>query len=274
MTTSSLDAARSGITAQQRNLELIANNLANVNTTGYKSAQMHFQDVFDASEILDVLNGNAVADGELTASSGVGVAGVTRDLAQGTLRPTDRQLDFAIVGTGYFRVRLDTGTLAYTRDGVFSLDGDNNLLTQSGQIVEPGLDLPIDFSAMRVSADGTVTVARPQTVAELDALAPGDPRDGIRVTVGRIGLSRFVNPGGLESIGDSLFQETEASQPAIDGFPAEDGLGEVLSGWLEASNVDIATEMTSLVLASRAYQLNVAAFQTLEQMLTDANQLV
>ena len=274
MTTWSLDAARSGISSQQRNLELIANNLANVNTTGYKSAQMHFQDVFDASEILAVLNGEVVPDGELSASSGVEVAGVTRDLAQGTLRPTDRQLDFAVVGTGYFRVLLDNGAIGYTRDGVFTLDGDNNLLTQSGYSVEPGLDLPIDFAEMRISANGAVTVVRPQTQAELDALPPDAPRDGIRVDVGRIGLTRFVNPGGLESIGENLFQATEASQEPIDGFPSEDGLGEVFSGWLESSNVDIATEMTSLVLASRAYQLNIVAYQTLEQMLSDANQLV
>lgn len=274
MTTWSLDAARSGLLSQQRNLELIANNLANVNTTGYKAAQMHFQDVLDASEILDVLNGSAPADGELSASSGVQVAGVARDLAQGALRPTDRQLDFAIVGTGYFRIQLDGGGTAYTRDGVFGLDGDNKLVTLSGDLVQPGLDLPVDFSEMRISADGTVTVMRPQTQAELDALPDDAPRDGIRVEVGRIGLSRFVNPGGLESIGENLFQVTAESQEPIDGFPGEDGLGEVHSGWLEASNVDIATEMTSLVLAQRAYQLNIVAYQTLEQMLTDANQLV
>ncbi len=274
MTTWSLDAARSGLLSQQRNLELIANNLANVNTTGYKAAQMHFQDVLDASEILDVLNGSAPADGELSASSGVQVAGVSRDLAQGALRPTERQLDFAIVGTGYFRIRLDDGSTAYTRDGVFALDGDNNLVTLSGDRVEPGLDLPVDFSEMRIAADGTVTVVRPQTQAELDALPDDAPRDGIRVEVGRIGLTRFVNPGGLESIGENLFQVTAASQEPIDGFPGEDGMGEVHSGWLEASNVDIATEMTSLVLAQRAYQLNIVAYQTLEQMLTDANQLV
>jgi flagellar basal-body rod protein FlgG len=202
------------------------------------------------------------------------VAGVSRDLAQGTLRPTDRQLDFAVVGTGYFRIRVDDGVTAYSRDGVFGLDGDNNLVTQSGDFVEPGLDLPVDFSAMRIGVDGTVTVVRPQTQAELDALPPEAARDGIRVEVGRIGLTRFVNPGGLESIGENLFQATEDSQGPIDGFPGEDGLGEVFSGWLEASNVDIATEMTSLVLATRAYQLNVSAYQTLEEMLSDANQLV
>ena len=144
---------------------------------------------------------------------------MSRDLAQGALRPTDRQLDFAIVGTGYFRIRLEDGSQAYTRDGVFALDGDNRLVTLSGDFVEPGLDLPVDFSEMRISADGTVTVVRPQTQDELDALPPEAPRDGIRVEVGRIGLTRFVNPGGLESIGENLFQATEASQEPIDGFP-------------------------------------------------------
>jgi flagellar basal-body rod protein FlgG len=270
----SLDAARSGIISQQRNLELIANNLANVNTTGYKSAQLHFQDVLDASEILEVLQGGTPPDGELSASSGVTVSGVTRDLAQGALRPTGRQLDFAVVGTGYFRVRLDDETVAYTRDGVFALDGDNNLVTVSGYEVEPGLDLPIDFSAMEIGADGTVTVMRSYTEAELAELPDDAPTDGIRVEVGRVGLTRFVNPGGLESIGENLFQATAASQEPIDGFPGQDGMGEVYSGWLESSNVDIATEMTSLVMASRAYQLNVVAYQTLEEMLTEANQLL
>lgn len=274
MTTLSLDAARSGVLSQQRNLELIANNLANVNTTGYKAATMHFQDLLDSSEVMDVLTGDVVTDGELSTSSGVQVAGVSRDLAQGTVVPTGGQLDFAISGTGYFRVRLPEGGTAYTRDGVFQLDGENNLVTQSGYFVEPGLDFPTSFRAISVAPDGTVSVVRGYTDAELAALPDDAPRDGIREDVGRIGLSRFVNPSGLESVGENLFQETEASQPAIDGFPSEGGLGEVYSGWLEASNVDIATEMTQLVLASRAYQLNLTAFQTLEKMLTEANQVV
>lgn len=274
MTTLSLDAARSGVLSQQRNLELIANNLANVNTTGYKAATMHFQDLLDSSEVMNLLTGDAVVDGELSTSSGVQVAGVSRDLEQGSVTPTGRQLDFAITGTGYFRVRLPEGGAAFTRDGVFQLDGDNNLVTQSGYLLEPPLDFPATFRALSVAPDGTVSVVRDFTDAELAELADDAPRDGIRMDVGRLGLSRFVNPGGLESIGENLFQETETSQAAIDGFPSENGMGEVYSGWLEASNVDIATEMTQLVLASRAYQLNLAAFQTLEKMLTEANQIV
>ena len=274
MTTFSLDAARSGVISQQRNLELIANNLANVNTTGYKSATMHFQDLLDSSEIMDLLSGDVVIDGELSSSSGVQIAGVARDLAQGTLRPTGKALDFAISGTGYFKVLLPDGSNAYTRDGVFALDGDNTLVTQSGYPVEPTLALPKSFRAMEIGADGTVSVMRDYTQAELDALPSDAPRDGVREDVGRMGLTRFVNPGGLESVGESLFQATVDSQPPIDGFPSEDGMGEVLSGWLEASNVSIATEMTQLVLASRSYQLNLSAFQTLEKMLTEANQLI
>jgi flagellar basal-body rod protein FlgG len=274
MTTLSLDAARSGLLSQQRSLELIANNLANVNTTGYKAATMHFQDLLDSSEVMDLLTGDVVTDETLSTSAGVKVAGISRDLEQGTVNPTGRQLDFAISGTGYFKVRLAEGSLAYTRDGVFQLDGDNNLVTQSGYFVEPTLELPTSFRALSVASDGTVSVVRDYTDAELAALADDAPRDGIRVDVGRLGLSRFVNPSGLESIGENLFQETETSQSGIDGFPGEDGMGEVYSGWLEASNVDIATEMTQLVLASRAYQLNLSAFQTLEKMLTEANQIV
>jgi len=206
MTTLSLDAARSGVISQQRNLELIANNLANVNTTGYKAATMHFQDLLDSSEVMDLLTGGVIVDETLSTSAGVEVAGISRDLAQGTVTPTGRQLDFAISGTGYFRVRLPEGGAAYTRDGVFLLDGQNNLVTQSGYFVEPSLDMPTSFRSLVVAPDGTVSVVRDYTDAELAALADDAPRDGIRVEVGRLGLSRFVNPSGLESIGENLFQ--------------------------------------------------------------------
>ena len=169
---------------------------------------------------------------------------------------------------------LPDGSNAYTRDGVFELDGNNNLVTQSGYFVEPTLALAISFRSMEIGSHGTVTVIRDYTQAELDASPSDAPRDGIREDVSRMGIIRLVNPGGLESVGERLFQATADSQPPIVGVPSEDGMCEVLSGWLEASNVSIATEMTQLVLASRSYQLNLSAFKTLKRMLSEANQLI
>ena len=157
----------------------------------------------------------------------------------------------------------------------FELDGSNNLVTQSGYFVEPGLDhadvVPRDRRWLRMERSPWYGITPTRTIG---GIGDDAPRDGIRVDVGRLGLSRFVNPSGLESIGENLFQETETSQPGIDGFPGEDGMGEVYSGWLEASNVDIATEMTQLVLASRAYQLNLHSVPDAGKMLTEANQIV
>lgn len=269
----SLDSALSGMLTHQRNIDLVANNLANVNTTGYKRAMVHFHDIMDSAEILAALNGELPADGEVTRASGVETASIVRDFQQGTLRPTGRLLDFAISGDGFFRVITEDGETAYTRDGTFQLDSDGQLTTTSGELVDAQLTLPDSFHDLVVERDGRVTVMRPYTDAELAALPPEAPRDGVREEVGRVGLTRFVNPAGLESIGRNLYLATAEAQPPIDGFPGEDGMGEVLSGWLEASNVDVSTEMISLVLASRAYQLNLTAYRTVEEMLSGANQL-
>jgi flagellar basal-body rod protein FlgG len=270
---SSLDAARSGMLSHQRNIDLIANNLANVNTTGYKRALVHFQDLLDTAGILAALNGEVPEGGVLYSSSGVSTTGVTRDFVQGTLRPTSLPLDFAIQGDGFFRIRLEDGSLAYTRSGAFAVDGLGRLVTFSGFLVEPPITFSEDIRDLRVGTDGTITAVRPYTAEELAALGPDEPRDGVRIELGRIELSRFVNPAGLESIGQSLYRATEESLEPIDGVPGEDGMGEVYNGFLEASNVDVGTEMTSLLLAARAYQLNLSAYRTIEQMLSAANDL-
>ncbi|MPZ98538.1 MAG: flagellar hook-basal body complex protein [Dehalococcoidia bacterium] len=269
----SLDSALSGMQTHQRNIDLVANNLANVNTTGYKRAMVHFQDIMDAAEVLAALNGQLPPDGEVARSSGVETASITRDFAQGALRPTDRLLDFAISGDGFFRVTTEDGAPAYTRDGTFYLDSAGQLTTANGDLVDADLELPVLYHGLSVEADGRVTVVRPFTDAEMAALPPDAPRDGVREEAGRIGLTRFVNPAGLEAIGNNLYRETPASQPPIDGFPGEDGMGRVLSGWTEASNVEVSSEMISLVLASRAYQLNLTAYRTIEEMLSSANDL-
>jgi flagellar basal-body rod protein FlgG len=211
--------------------------------------------------------------GVVVTSSGVGATDVTRDFAEGTLRPTGRDLDFAINGDGFFRVLQDDGSMAYTRDGNLQIDANRRLVTPGGQLLDPDIAVPATYHDVRFMPDGRVTALRPYTAAEEAALGPDDLREGVLEEIGRIRLSRFSNPEGLESIGRNLYIETAESQPPIDGFPTEDGMGVVHSGFLEASNVDVATEMTMLVLTSRAYQLNLNAYRTIEQMLAGANQL-
>jgi flagellar basal-body rod protein FlgG len=266
----SLDAAISGMKTQQQNIEIIANNLANVNTTGYKRGKIHFSDVLDASSIAAAMAGTMAFEDTSTAA-GVQLAGMTRDYTQGTLQPTGRQMDFAISGDGFFRVILDDGSLAYTRAGIFNLDSEGNVTTMSGDLLDPPLQLPSRFRSLLVEPDGTVSVMREYTDAELAELDEFAARDGVREEVGRIEIARFPNVQGLEAIGNSLYRETALSQEPIVGFPGEDGLGQVHSGWLEASNTDIATEMTGLVVAKRGYQLNLIAYRTIEEMLSQAN---
>ncbi len=267
----SLAAAVSGMQQQQKNIEAISNNLANVNTTGYKRVKIHFQDILNSSSVFTAITTGTVDQRDVAESAGVSTAAMTRDFEQGTLQPSGRQMDFAISGDGFFRVRLDDGSLAYTRAGVFMLDGDGKVTTASGELLDPPLALPPRFQGLRIETNGEVSVIRDYTEAELDALGPFDARDGIREVVGNIELTRFSNPAGLESIGNSRYRETPESQAPITGMPGLDGRGTVFSGWLEASNVDIATEMTGLVMAKRGYQLNLVAFRTIEEMLTQAN---
>lgn len=266
----SIDAAISGMVEQQRNIELIANNLANVNTTGYKRTKIHFQDILNAATTFTQLSSGQAPS---STSAGVATAGVTRDYTQGSLQPTGREMDFAVSGDGFFRVRLDDGSFAYTRAGLFSLDGTGRVVTLSGELLDPPLQLPPRFRDLRIDENGEITVTRDLTPEELEKLGPFDPRDGKRVVAGQMMLYRFSNPQGLAAIGNSRFVATDESQAAIESKPGVDGMGTVYSGWLEASNVDIATEMTGLVIAKRGYQLNMVAYKTIEEMLTKVNQV-
>ena len=266
----SIDAAISGMVEQQRNIELIANNLANVNSAGYKRAKIHFQDVLNTASAFSSISAGQAPP---SSSAGVATAGITRDFSQGSLQPSGREMDFAISGDGFFRVKLDDGSSAYTRAGMFSLDGTGRVVTLSGELLDPPLQLPPRFRGLRIDEAGEITVTRDLTPDELSALGPFDPRDGKRAVAGQINLYRFPNSQGLAAIGNSRFVATPESQDAIEGKPGADGMGIVYSGWLEASNVDIATEMTGLVIAKRGYQLNMVAYKTIEEMLSKVNQV-
>ncbi len=270
--TLSLDAALSGLLQQQRNIELIANNLGNVNTAGYKRVEVHFEDVLDTVQILEVLRGERIV-GDATVPAGVQADAVDRVFQQGPLLPTSVQLDWAVIGKGMFRVLLEDGTPAYTRAGNFLLDANGSIVTSDGLRLDPPLSLPTGWRDLDVASDGSISVLRPLTPDELAAAPPEDTVDAVREVVGQLQLTRFDNPQGLASIGASLFVATEESGPAIDGAPAIDGMGAVVIGVLEGSNVDLATEMSSLVLASRAYQLNLQAYRSVEEMLSEANNM-
>lgn len=271
--TSSLDAALTGMLEHQRNLELISNNLANVSTTGYKRAAIHFRDIFTTVEILNALGGTLPEDGTVTTSAGVESTPVERIFDQGPILQSPRELDFAISGDGLFQVRMEDGTSAFTRDGVFSTDVNRNLVTADGLLIDPPIQFPELYSSVQVDRDGTVSVLRPLTDAEFAALPPGELATGVREVVGQFQLARFEVPSALDSIGANLYIESVDSQPPIPGAPGEDGFGRVLSGWQEGSNVQLSEEMTSMVVASRAYQINLRAYQTIEEMLTQANNL-
>ncbi len=270
--TSSLDAALSGLLEQQRSLELIANNLANVNTTGYKRAQVHFQDVLDTAQILAALRGE-LPPADASTSAGVQSSTLRRTFTQGPITPTQRELDFAIEGDGFFRLALPDGSFGYTRDGTLQLGADGRVTSAHGYPLEPPITLPPVYRDLRVESDGSITVRRPLTEAELAGLRPDQPRDGVRENVGTLQLVRFANTDGLSALGENLFAETAESQAPIEGQPGIDGMGFVRSGFLEASNVDVAEEMTAMTLASRSYQLNLTAYRTIDEMLRAAGQL-
>jgi flagellar basal-body rod protein FlgG len=274
MTTTSLDAALTGMLEQQRNMELISNNIANVNTTGYKRAKVHFQDLLDTAQILAYVEGTLTDDTAVSTASGVTTADVQRIFEQGPLSESASPFDLAIVGSGLFRVRLVDDTIAYTRDGSLRLDGARQLVTSDGTPLDPPVIFPQGFTNPRIRGDGTVVVKRPLTEQELAALAPGDKDDSVDEVVGQLTLSRFDRSEALASIGSSLYVATEDAGEPIDGAPGSNGLGRVVSGFLENSNVSVAEELTALIVASRAYQMNLMAYRTIREMLEAANELV
>ena len=272
--TISLDAALSGMLEQQRNIELLANNVSNANTTGYKRATVHFQDVLSTAEVLAALEGELPAGTVPVRTAGVTSTPAERTFSQGALTQTDRPLDLAIAGEGFFGLRLPDGTAAYTRDGTFDVDADGRVVSKHGHLLDPPITLPTDGAySVRVQPDGTVVGMRPYTPEERADLPPDADPEGVHVVAGRIELSRFADVSGLVSLGENLYGESAESGAAITGPAGEGGNGRVLAGFLEGSNVDLSEEMTALTVASRAYQVNLKAYRTIEDMLRQANQL-
>ncbi|MEM5947825.1 flagellar basal-body rod protein FlgG [Spirochaetia bacterium 38H-sp] len=256
----SLWTAASGMVGQQYHIDTVANNLSNVNTTGFKKNRVDFEDLIyqtvrmagtPATEVTVVPTPTQVGHG-------VRVAASAKQFTQGALQNTGNISDIAIQGDGFFRVMLYDGSYAYTRDGSFKIDSNGQFVTSNGYRVMPDITLPEGFipDTLSVSQDGRVTVKVP---------GQDDPID-----VAQIQLYRFVNPSGLQAIGDNMYKVTNASGDPVGGRPGFDGMGKVMHKFLEMSNVSVVNEMVEMIVAQRAYELNSKAVQTSDSMLSTA----
>lgn len=257
-----LKAAASGMMAQQTRVEVIAHNLANVNTTGFKRSRAHFEDL-----LYQTVRGTGVVEGNGTETTpaiqvgrGTRLAAVQRVQTQGPLEATGRPLDLAIEGEGFFQVELPGGGIAYTRDGSLTLSDRGLLTTHGGHALVPSVSVPAEASELTVSRGGIVTV-----------VLPGRPEP---LEIARLELARFSNAPGLRALGENLYAETPASGPPVVGLPQEDGFGRLLQGALEGSNVEIVQEMVEMITALRAYEINSKAVQSSERLAEIANGLV
>lgn len=263
MATKSLRTAATGMYAQQLNIQVISNNIANINTTGFKKNKAEFQDLMYQNIPTSTLAQNNIASPQnsneaLQVGSGVKASSTQKIFTQGDLQQTNNSLDLAIHGDGFFQVRKADGTYAYTRDGSFKVSGDGRIVTASGYILEPEISLTDDILQINISRDGTMEVKT---------------SGGNSYVLDNIQLVRFINPGGLEALGDNLYAETESSGQPILGTPGMDGFGEIQQGFLEASNVDIVEEMIAMITAQRAYEINSKTVKTVEEMMTMTNNL-
>ena len=252
--------AKTGLDAQQTRMSVISNNLANVNTAGFKRDRAAFEDLLyqtvrqpggATSEQTQLPTG-------LQLGTGVRVAATAKNFSQGNLNQTGNALDVAINGRGFFEVLMPDGSTAYTRDGSFQIDSQGQMVTNEGYPIQPGLQLPEGAQSVTIGADGTVSV---QVAGQAAA-----------VQVGQLTLSDFVNPAGLESKGENLYVETAASGPAQSGAPGQGGVGTLVQGSLESSNVNVVEELVSMIETQRAYETNAKAISTTDSMLGFLNQ--
>lgn len=251
----SLFTAATGMNAQDLNVSVIANNLANVNTVGFKKSRPEFQDLlYQTIRLVGTIspNGNQVPTG---AQLGLGVktAAIQKIFIQGDFVQTQSTLDIAIQGGGFFQISQPDGTIAYTRSGSFKLDNTGQIVTADGLPMEPSLTIPADALSISIDSQGSVSVLQPATTAPS--------------VIGTIQLATFQNPAGLQAKGFNLFQETDSSGTPSVGDPGVDDRGSLQQGFLELSNVSVVEEMVSLITAQRAYEVNSRTVQTADEML-------
>jgi flagellar basal-body rod protein FlgG len=264
MSTRALRSAASGMYAQEINIEVISNNIANINTTGFKRNKAEFKDMMYQEVAVNSESSGSESTKEKTnvkiqVGNGVQPASTQKIFAQGDLTATNNTFDVGIQGDGFIQVRRNDGSVAYTRDGSIKVSSTGTLVTANGCTLEPGLTLNEDVQNVAIAKDGTVEVT---------------DLDGKSYTLGNLELAKFINPAGLQPIGDNLYVETEASGAPILGTPGTNGFGEINQGYLESSNVDIVEEMVSMITAQRAYEINSKTVKTVEDMMTMANNLV
>ncbi len=256
----SLSTAATGMLAQQLNVEVISNNIANMNTVGFKRQRAEFQDLMyqstEAVGAASAANGAIVPAG-VQVGLGVKAASVYRIETQGNLTQTDNPFDIAIEGAGYFVVRLPSGEDAYTRAGNFALSPTGDLVTENGFLVQPGITLPNNRVRVNINDVGQVEVFQ-------DGQAAGQ-------VLGQLTLARFMNVAGLEARGDNLFLETAASGPPVNGAPGDLGFGSVQQNFVETSNVNSVQEITALISAQRAYEMNGKVITASDEMMSAAN---
>ncbi len=257
----SLWISKTGMEAQQTQLDVISNNLANVSTTGFKRGNAVFEDLMYQN--LRQVGANTTEQSQLPTGLqlglGVRTVATTRSYAQGSLQQSGNPLDVAIKGNGFFQVTQPDGTIGYTRDGTFQVDSQGRIVTANGLPVASGVTIPVTAQSVTIGADGVVSIIVPGSVT---------PQ-----TVGSISLANFVNPAGLEPRGQNLFTETSASgQPSV-GVPGANGMGALSQGFLETSNVNAVQELVTMIQTQRAYEMNSKAIQTSDQMLQKLAQL-
>src|SRR6266550_6665998 len=257
-----LHTAATGMAAQELNVQVISNNIANMRTTGFKKQTAAFQDLIyehvrrvgaqssDQGTILPV---------GIDIGGGVKTVGTPRSMTQGTLSQTGNDLDLSISGEGFFKIQMPDGTFQYTRDGTFQMDNQGRVVTAQGNPVQPTITIPQNASGITVNAQGQLSVTLPGSTTP--------------TTAGQIGLTRFINKAGLNPIGDNLFTDTPASGTPQDGIANTDGFGDMQQGNLEQANVEVVTEISDLIAAQRAYEMNAKVVSAADQMLQSTSNM-
>jgi flagellar basal-body rod protein FlgG len=255
--------ASTGMKAQELNVEVISNNIANQRTAGFKKFRAEFKDLLyqDLRRVgTSTSDQGTIVPAGIQIGSGVRTAATPRIMTQGSVQPTEKPLDMAIRGEGFFQIQLPDGRTAYTRAGNFVRDAQGQIVTTDGYLVDPGVTIPENASSITISVDGTV-----------QALLGND---SATTELGQFTLARFVNDTGLQSIGDNLYLETGSSGPAIVGAPNDEGFGNLLQGHLESSNVDAVTEISDLISAQRAYEMNSRVIRAADEMMSATTQML
>jgi flagellar basal-body rod protein FlgG len=257
----SLWIAKTGLDAQQTQLDVVSNNLANVSTNGFKRSRAVFEDLLyqtlrpagaQSSQQTQVPEG-------LQVGTGVRPIATARLHTQGNLQQTANQLDLAVSGSGFLQIQMPDGTTAYTRDGSLHMDAQGQLVNSNGYSLSPAISIPANAQSITVAPDGTISVTQQGTTAP--------------VQVGSIQLANFINPAGLSALGQNVYGETAASGTATTGTPGTNGLGTVNQGYVETSNVNVVEEMVNMIQTQRAYEINSKAIQASDQMLQKLAQL-